>query len=153
MNGWHLINSLPKLLLEVETFMENSYYTSKIDRWQQFSNLLRLSKFSSGLHLQTTVKFSHFNKFQHCCDLCVLVCTLKSPIKMMNSTVVSVYGGLSVNPLSRRCGSRYFSMKEVSWQKENQSLAVLYKKGVLKTWYMKNILVKLNNSKSTLITN
>ena len=81
MNGWHLINSLPNLLLEVETFMENSYYTSKIDRWQEFSNLLRLSKFSSGLHLQTTVKFSHFNKFQHCCDLCVLVCTLKSPIK------------------------------------------------------------------------
>ena len=53
-----------------------------------------------------------------------------SPIKMMKSIILPVSGGLSVNPLSSRCGNRYFSIKEVS-------LAVLYKKGVLNISYRK----------------
>ena len=49
---------------------------------------------------------------------------------MMKSIILPVSGGLSVNPLSSRCESTYFSIKEVS-------LAVLYKKGVLKISYRK----------------
>ena len=36
---------------------------------KNFLNLLRLSKFNSGLYLQTTVEFWYLSKFEYCCDL------------------------------------------------------------------------------------
>ena len=36
---------------------------------KNFLNLLRLSKFNSGLYLQTTVEFWYHSKFENCCDM------------------------------------------------------------------------------------
>ena len=47
---------------------------------------------------------------------------------MIKSTILSEFWDLFVNPLSTICGIRYFAIKEVTRQREDQSLAVLYKK-------------------------
>ena len=110
----------------------NVYEKLLLNNWNWL--VTTIFEFAEVIKIQFLSVFTDHNKIfipPQIWKLLWLVCTLKytkSPIKIMKSTILSVSGDFSVNLISSRCGSRYFSIKEVSWQRVNQSLAVLYKK-------------------------
>ena len=73
-NVWHLIAEIWHLFLSFDLNLKISrkipiHTQVKLISDKNFSNLLRLSKFNSGLYLQTTVEFWYRSKFENCCDL------------------------------------------------------------------------------------